>query len=322
MYVSVPIGNNLTVGVGVFAAFGLRTDWADPFAGRYISQDADLKTTSVNPVIAWQSSDGRIAIGAGAEYRRARVFLNANRMALNPITNRIVDVANVRLASSYGDDIGFNVGVLYKPSDRFRIGASYRTDMDIDLNGNADVTQISSGSAQFDAIVATQLPPDQPINTTFPFPAIGIVGVAFKPSENWDVEFDISHMTWKRFEALSVNFETTPAASFTRPQNWDDSSAFRLGVNHKATDNWDVRLGAVYDQNPQPTEAVSPLLPDSDRIGATIGTGFHTGPFLLDWSLMVLHFKDRSTDGQNAEGFNGTYRTDAILWSVNAGYRF
>src|SRR5688500_18382976 len=51
LYAIVPIGQNLTFGVGVFAAWGLRTDWQDPWAGRYISQDADLKTTSVNPSI-------------------------------------------------------------------------------------------------------------------------------------------------------------------------------------------------------------------------------------------------------------------------------
>ncbi|HKR64660.1 MAG TPA: outer membrane protein transport protein [Thermoanaerobaculia bacterium] len=322
LYAVVPIGNNLSVGVGVFAAWGLRTDWADPWAGRYISKDADLKTTSVNPVVAWRSNDGRIAIGGGVEYRRARVFLNANRLALNPFTNRIVDVANVRLRSDYGSDIGWNVGVLFKPTPQFRLGASYRTDMDIDLDGDATVTQISSGNAQFDAVVKSQLPPNQPINTTFPFPAVGAVGVAFSPNDRWDVEFDVTHMTWKRFKALSVNFETTPAASFTRVQNWDDSSAFRLGANLKAMNMWDVRFGAVYDQNPQPTEAVSPLLPDSDRIGATLGTGLHTGPFVLDWSVMILHFKDRDTQGLNAEGFNGKYETDAVLWSVNLGYRF
>jgi hypothetical protein len=37
---------------------------------------------------------------------------------------------------------------------------------------------------------------------------------------------------------------------------------------------------------------------------------------------MVLHFQDRSTDGQNPEGFEGTYETDALLWSFNLGYRF
>jgi long-chain fatty acid transport protein len=129
-------------------------------------------------------------------------------------------------------------------------------------------------------------------------------------------------MTWSRFEALSVDFATTPSASFTRVQNWEDSSCFRLGANVKATADWDVRLGALYDQNPQPTEAVSPLLPDSDRVGVTFGAGWHHGPWIVDGAAFVLHFKDRDTEGRNAEDFNGVYKTNAMLWSVNLGYRF
>ncbi|HYO75061.1 MAG TPA: outer membrane protein transport protein [Thermoanaerobaculia bacterium] len=322
MYAIVPIGQNLTFGLGVFAAFGLRTDWADPFPGRYISKDADLKTTSVNPVLAWQTADGRLAIGGGVEYRRARVILNANRMAFNPFIGRISDIANTRLVSEYGHGIGFNAGVLFKVTDAFRVGASYRAPMDIELEGDAEITQIPTGIAQYDAIVATQLPPDQRINTDFPFPSIATIGAAFSPNENWDVELDIMRTGWSRFEALAVNFETTPNASFVREQNWEDSNSFRLGINHNATANWDVRFGALYDQNPQPIEAVSPLLPDSDRIGASFGAGWHAGPLLIDGSVLVLHFKDRDTNGRNEEGFNGMYETDALLWSMNVGYRF
>lgn len=322
MYAVMPIGDNITVGVGVFAAFGLRTDWADPWAGRYVSKDADLKSTSVNPTIAWQSTDGRIAIGGGVEYRRARVILNANRLALNPFNGRIMDVANTRLVSEYGDGIGWNAGVLFKPTPKFRIGASYRTDMDIDLEGDAEITQISTGNAQLDAIIGAQLPPDQKIKTTFPFPSIATIGFAFSPTERIDVEFDIMRTGWSAFDALAVDFQDTPSASFVREQEWEDSNSYRLGYNHGANEEWDIRLGALYDQNPQPTQHVSPLLPDADRIGVSFGTGFHRGPFTADWSLLVLHFKDRSTQGMNTEGFNGSYETDALLWSANLGYRF
>ena len=322
MYAILPIGNNLTVGFGTFAAWGLRTDWADPWVGREISKDADLKTVSFQPTIAWQTSDGRFAIGGGVEYRRGRVILSANSLELNPFTGRVVDVANTRLASDYGDDIGYNVGVLFKASDRLRFGASYRSEMDMDLEGEADITQISTGNAQLDAVIASQLPPDQAISTTFPFPAVAAVGVAFSPSDRVDIEFDITHMTWSRFEALTVAFETTPSRGFTREQNWDDSSAYRIGTNIEATPEWDVRLGALYDENPQPVEAVSPLLPDSDRLGFTFGAGWHHGPWIVDGAAFILHFKDRSTEGRNPEGFDGTYETDAVLWSINFGYRF
>jgi long-chain fatty acid transport protein len=323
-YAIIPIGSNLTFGLGGFSAWGLRTDWADPWVGRFISRDADLKTMSVQPTIAWQTASGNFAIGGGVEYRRARVILSQNIPLPfpNPFTGRITDVGNARLASDYGDDIGWNLGILFKPSERIRFGASYRTDMDIDLEGEADFTQISTGNAQLDAIVAQTFPDDDQISTTLPFPAIAAVGVAFSPSDRVDIEFDVTHMTWSRFEALAVEFENDPTNNFVREQNWDDSSAYRLGTNIEATPNWDVRLGAVYDENPQPVESVSPLLPDSDRIGVTFGAGFHSGPWIVDGAAFILHFKDRSTEGRNPEGFDGTYETDAVLWSINFGYRF
>jgi len=43
---------------------------------------------------------------------------------------------------------------------------------------------------------------------------------------------------------------------------------------------------------------------------------------IADVAAFILHFKDRSTEGRSADFFNGTYQTDATLWSVNFGYRF
>jgi len=51
-YAIIPIGQNLTFGIGTFAAYGLRTDWEDPWVGRFVSRDANLKTVSVEPAMA------------------------------------------------------------------------------------------------------------------------------------------------------------------------------------------------------------------------------------------------------------------------------
>lgn len=321
-YAILPIGSNLTAGVGVFTPYGLRTDWEDPWVGRFQSRDANLKAVSVEPAIAWQSSSGVIAIGVGAEYRRAKVSLNSNSGAINPFSGRIVDVANAYLTSDWNSAWGYNVGVLFKPNKSWSIGASYRSDMDIDLDGKATITQIPTGNAQFDAIIASRLTPSQPISTTIPFPATTVVGIATTAIPTWTIEADVTQTTWSRFKALPINFHTTPAASVVRVQNWEDTYSYRLGFNKAATADWDVRFGALYDENPQPTERVSPLLPDSDREGVSFGVGYHKGPWIIDISEFLLHFKTRSTNGISAENFNGTYKTNATLLSVNFGYRF
>ena len=324
-YAIVPIGNNLTFGIGTFAAYGLRTNWEDPWVGRFVSRDANLKTVSVEPAVAWQSASGVVAVGIGAEYRRSHVTLVRNNAptgsGTNPFTGRIVDVANVYLNSDWNSDWGYNVGILLKPG-LWRIGASYRSDMSINYKGDAVFTQIPTGNPQLDAIVKAGLPPNQKITTTVDYPALTIVGVAFTGIPSWDIEADITHTTWSRFKTLDVTFLTTPAINLHRPQNWKNSNSYRLGANHPVTPEWDVRIGGVYDRNPQPTEGVGPLLPDADREGLAFGLGYHKGPFVVDVTEFVLHFKDRGTNGISLDNFNGTYKTNANLISFNLGYKF
>jgi long-chain fatty acid transport protein len=330
-YLIMPIGTNLTVGVGIFTPFGLRTNWEDPWIGRFVSRDANIKTVSVQHSIAWQTTSGNLAIGFGAEYRRARVVLVRNStfppgsVNVNPFLGRFPDLATAYLSSDWDNAWGWNAGVLFKPAPTWRIGASYRAPMDIDFKGDVTITPISTGNPQLDAQIKLGLPPSQPVTTTINFPSISNIGIATTAIPNWDLEFDLVHTTWSRFKQLKVNFLTTPLFGFTRDQNWDDSNSYRFGANRTINPTWDVRFGLVYDRTPQPIENVSPLLPDSDREGASFGIGWHHGPWIVDATEFALHFKKRSTNGGLSSpetNFNGTYHTDANLISLNLGYRF
>jgi long-chain fatty acid transport protein len=326
-YVTVPFGSNMTFGVGVFAPFGLRTNWAQPWIGRYVSNDANIKTISVEPAVAWQTSDGRLAVGVGAEYRRARVILDQTAgPAFNPFSGRFADLADSYLSSDWSSKWGWNVGVLFKPTPMWRLGASYRAPMTIGFTGTATITQIPSGNAQFDALVKAQLPPTQPVNTSIPFPSFLYLAASTSMIQNWDIEFDAVRNDWNRFKTLQINLETTPQHSITRTENWKSTWSYRLGTNHPVATHWDIRLGALYDKNPEPVTAVTPLLPDADREGVSFGVGYHNGPLIIDATEFALHFKRRSTNGTadfpTTGNINGTYQTDANLVTINFGYRF
>lgn len=325
MYAILPIGENATLGFGQFTLYGLRTDWenGNTFSGRFISQDANLKTLSLQPSFAMKTSNGKFAWGVGAEYRSSHITLERNNAAFNPFTQRIADVAHVRLDSDWESAWGYNVGLMFRPNDDWSVGLSYRSPMEIDYKGDATFTQIPTGFPQFDAAVGAQLPPNQGIETSISYPAWFHFGIATYRWENWQVETDVVFTTWSEFERLEVNFLETPdRAHLDSPQNWDDSFSVRIGGNRSVTDSWDIRLGAVYDQTPQPVEVVGPLLPDADRVGISFGVGFHHGPWRVDVTEMPLIFIDRDTLGQNADDFNGEYETFANLFSVNLGYSF
>ena len=195
-YFILPVGGNLTFGLGLMTPYGLRTNWQEPWVGRFISRDANVKVLSVEPALAWQTSDGRFALGVGAEYRRSHIALNRNNAAFNPFTGQVSDTANAFLNSDWDSAWGWNAGLLFKPSDAFRIGLAYRPGMTINYNGDAHFTQIPTGTP-LDVLVKAQLPPDQSISTSINFPAVLSAGVATSAiGHNWDLELDVTHTTW------------------------------------------------------------------------------------------------------------------------------
>ncbi|MGA7614512.1 MAG: outer membrane protein transport protein [Thermoanaerobaculia bacterium] len=323
-YFVMPIGENAAFGIGSFTGFGLRTDWADgmTFPGRYISQDANIKTTSVQPSFAMKMAGGKFAWGVGAEYRTSHISLERNSLALNPFTNRIADVAHARLNSDWNDAWGFDVGLMYKPTDQWNVGLQYRSAMDIDYTGTAKFTQISTGNPQFDALVGAGLPPNQDIRTTIKYPWIGSIGVSTTMIPTWQIDFDVVRTGWSRFKSLDVAFVDTPSQNLNIPEDWKSVNSYRLGANHPVTDDWAIRLGALYDKTPQPLEGVGPLLPDADRWAATFGFGWDNGKWSAEFAEMFLVFMDQNTKGMNRDGFNGIYRTTANLVTIDLGYKF
>jgi long-chain fatty acid transport protein len=325
LYAVVPIGQNLTFGLGTFGAYGLRTDWANPgtYSGRFISQDANIKTISVQPSLAWKTSNDVFAIGVGAEYRRSHISLERNlSLPINPFTLRITDIAHARLNSDWNNAWGYDVGLMFRPNKTWSLGLNYRSDMDIDYKGTAKFHQISTGIPPLDAAIKAGLPPDQDISTTVSFPATISLGIATTMCPTWRVEFDAVRATWSNFKSLDIDFKNASTPDLHIDENWRDTWSWRIGANHPVTDRWDVRLGAVYDENPQPLSGVGPLLPDADRVGPSFGLGYHGSHFSVDATELFLVFMKRDTAGKNVNNYNGTYKTTANLFAVNLGYHF
>lgn len=324
-YFIMPIGENATFGFGVFTPFGLRTHWEnqESFSGRFIAQDTNLKVFSAQPSFAWKTSNGKFAVGVGAEYRTSKVTLEKNLASVNPFTLQIADIGHVVLTSDEMNDAwGYNVGFILRPTETWSFGVNYRAPITIDYKGKADFTQIKTGNAQFDAIVATQLPPDQNIKTAIDFPDMLHIGIATTAIPTWTIEFDAVMTGWSEFQKLVVDFQNASTPDLVNNEQWKDAWSYRLGANKKVNDEWQVQLGVLYDETPQPVWNVGPLLPDSNRVGLSFGVEFTRGNWMLAMSDLYLPFEDRNTLGWNQDHYNGVYETTANLMSMNVGYKF
>lgn len=312
-YGVLPLSKDVKLAVGFWSPHGLGVPWENPdtFRGRFLSQRTDIRQLAVSAQLAVKLSDS-LAIGAGPEFRLTDVKLSRNAGAINPFTQRVVDVAHVSIVSTGTPvTVGFAAGMLVKPCERLRFGIAYHSHMDVDLEGGAEFGKIPTGNAQFDAAVAAQLPIGKtvPATTSVQFPSLTMFGLAYDLMPNLTLAVDGNYTTWSVFDQTVLRISGLPDTTLVH--KWENTWAVRAGVLYKMKAGW-VAGGFVYDQTPQPDADVSPFLPDSDRAGGSIGIGVRAGKFEFQISSLFLWFHER-TVSTNKDNFNGTYKTFAIL---------
>ena len=318
-------------GLGIETPFGLVTEWENPdqFAGRFLSTKAALQVVDLNPTLGWLVTPN-FGLGFGAIGRFSKVELNRNVPFINPFTQSVIDIGRLELESDFDTGIGWNVGLLHKFNNSFSWGLSYRSKVKVEYGGDARINRILTGNPQLDAVLGTQVPFDRdlPVETEIEFPDEASLGLAFALTPNLLLETDFNWTGWSTFDEVPITFTGTTTGGSgnslpdqTLPEQWEDVYNYRAGLRWTANPTSQWRFGYVFDETPQPEEGVSPLLPDADRNGFTIGYG-HTGAIGFDIAFMYLDFKERSRNRSfPGEGpFFGTYNTQAILLGATLNF--
>jgi long-chain fatty acid transport protein len=307
-YASFMIKKDLYFGLGVGAPFGLMTEYDAPWLGAAQSTSFDIKTYNVNPSLAYRVND-KVSLGVGLNWQRIeaeyirRVAVSNGTTAATPLTLTLDDNA-----------WGWNVGALFSVSPATRIGVSYRSSIQYDLNGKIDVASplsaLGSGA-----------------RADLELPDVFILSVTQAVSERWQVLGDVSWTGWSSIPKIDV-IRTTGASAGTIAQTLDsdfrDAWRFALGGVYRYSDSVRLKLGTAYDQTPvkgASTRLVS--LPDNNRLWLSLGAQWQTDKATtLDFGAAYLFIKDAAIDNnQTAQGrgrVTGTFEDSA--WLLGAQY--
>jgi len=304
----------LKVGVGLYSPYGFKNDWANPdaFAGRFVATSSELQTYDVNTVVAWKVSES-FGLGVGAIYRTAKLSMG-RRVSAFQVGVGPRDVGSLAIDSDWTGGVLWNAGLQWKMGERLVLGATYRAPLDLDLGGAGTLTQIETGSSQFDALNRATLPYDTalPVATSLSFPDEATVGLGFAVTKSFWLEVDVTRTGWSRFGGLAFNFTSEPNFSRTVQGAWEDTFTYKLGMQLGLDKGLVVRLGYALDQTPQPDASVSPFLADAERsvISAGIGRDW------LDVAVQLIAPKSRATF-TNASGVNGSYSGNTVVLAMS-----
>jgi long-chain fatty acid transport protein len=344
-YLTYQVSPRLAVGVGGFAPYGLTTDWPTGYPGRYMAYKTTIASIYVQPTVAYAITPG-IQIGVGADYvhSSAQVHRRIDASTL-PATGQSFTLASlgVPVGTDMGDALfdvsgsgwGGHIGLLIKATDRLSLGARYLSRVKINFTGTATFTPVATGivlpagnpfpgvpgGTPLDALLASAFATGgalskQNATTTITMPDQIVAGLAYKVMSSLSVMADWQHTNWSVFKTLPLNLTIAP--SLSEYENFHATDAFRVGLDWQATSRVAIRAGALKHNGASPAETVTPILPEGDRVEATLGAGIELMPRLrLDLAYEYVGQQDRH--GRMVDPPAGVTPTAANLSALNSG---
>lgn len=322
-YASYSVGDKWVFGLGFFTPYGLGTDWPSTWVGSQLAVTTTLQTYYINPTVAYKVND-KLAFGAGLSVVLGSAKLSYKVPTYSSLAPPTPSLGTASLDGT-GNGVSFDLGVLYKATDKLSVGASYRSLVKVDLKGTASFTNMQALQAFF---------PGGDGSVTLPMPSNFLLGLSYEVSPKLTLEGDFQWVGWKSYDQLQVTLATGPATPagppfFGQPlqkspapqvKNWDDGYLFRLGGEYMLNEKLTLRAGYIMDISPQPPSKTEPMLPDGDRNDFSIGGGYQISEKLhVDLAYMLVLFNER--DAKTA-AFPGTYKSSANLISIDFGYQF
>lgn len=245
LYGVMPLSEQIWGGIGVSAPFGLSNEYNSGWFGRYDATDTSLTTINISPALAVKATDW-LSLGAGFDVQYAEADL---RSAV------FVGAGNEGESKLEGDDwsYGYNIGAQIKPFEHTEIGLHYRSAIGHELDGK--ITVAGTGTAA-DGVIGGMAELDLPDIATF--------GIAHDVTDQTRLMGQATWFGWSTFEDITAVNDLGAVASSV-VQNYRNTWAFAIGVEHDVNEEWTVRAGYQFDQTPTVDTHRTARTPDGDR---------------------------------------------------------
>lgn len=316
-----PKDGDLKFGIGAYTPFGSSVKWADNWKGYSVLQELKLQSIFIQPTVSYKI--GKLGIGAGFVYSIGSVELRKGIGAL--ATND--GYASAKLKGN-ASGMGYNVGLHFQATDDLSFGASYRSQVDMKVDGGDATFKVPAS-----AITLGRFPQGgaTTFDATLPLPGTISLGVGYKVNKDLTVSVDYNYVQWSAYKELKFDYKDDVNGSKTSvsPRKYKDASIIRIGAEYMATEALAIRAGYYFDQTPVEDGYMTPETPDANRNCFTFGIGYKiTDSFSADASFLFIEGTEREQkqsdiDPAAQDSFlAGTYKLRVLVPGVSLSYRF
>ncbi|RJG18264.1 transporter [Alcanivorax profundi] len=317
-YYVTPISDKLHAGIGVYAPFGVESDYENGWQGRYEGVTSMVQVVTIQPTVSYAFND-RVSVGFGPTINHISGELTSNvpAAAFNPALAAMSD-ADVEIE---GDDIayGYNLGVLFGITDRLDWGLTYHSKVDYSLEGDTTISGTPAPVApaidgKYDAELDITMP--ESVDTSFSFQATDALALYA----------GATFTRWSRLEGIEVENSGVNAmfqssfGTITEELEWEDTWSFAVGGAYQLNPKWVIRAGYAFDESPTNDQHRTVRIPVSDRDIYTLGAGWNVSDDLtLDAAYAYI---DEEKGEVNQDTYSADFENSAHGLALQATYRF
>ncbi|OYW93330.1 MAG: long-chain fatty acid transporter [Caulobacterales bacterium 32-67-6] len=286
--IATPVGDRFALGFSVAAPYNFTTEYRDNAWARYDGLESGLTTADMQLTAAMRATDW-LDLGAGVSAQYTEATLSTAYPNLAPGAPD-----GVSQLKGEGWDYGWTVGA-QAHFDTLTFGASYRSAIEHDLEGDVRVLGLGGPLAPFNV--------DTEGSANFSTPWIATFGARWQATDRLGLNAQVNRIGWSEFDAINV---TSSAVNETLPQRYKDVTTGGVGMDYAVNPRLTLRAGVQYDPTPTPDDLRTARVPDGDRwlygVGATADI---TETLKMDAALSYIAF-DESEVNHDTTFYEGT----------------
>jgi long-chain fatty acid transport protein len=355
-----PTKEPFSFGFGIYAPFGLKTEWPDDASFRTSGLYGSLEFISFTPTFALQLTRSlSIGVGVSANYEDAELR--------EGLTSSPGDSFSFK---GDGVSVGGDFGIMWKPTERQSVGFSYHSPVSGGLSGHtqeglttkermaseAGNAEIAAGKKELAAGIAY-------INS-LPYPENVKQGLIAKANAQYEAELEAAgvpasgsfptefptlgaktRLQFPQYAILGYSFRPTPAwnieadvdwtdwdslntlvlkrsdgSTVSVPFNWTHSFLYELGATYDLS-GYKLSAGYIYSESSVPSASFNPIVPDSARNIFSVGVGHSFHQLSVNLAYQLsIGLTNRTIDNDSAADGRYSFLSNAV--SISLGYHF
>lgn len=301
-----------TFGLSVNSPYGIQTNWPDRWVWKFTVQQFSFRTLAIQPTFSYRLGE-KWGFGGGIMYYLGDYY-NQKLKGGTGASDAVLSWAGT------GKGWGVNLGAFYKINEKIRLGFSYRSAVDLEIDKGKVSLQDSTAPDPSKRDVHTGF------TTRIKLPNYYRLGITLNPKQNLSLSAEAHYSGWKRWDSLLIKNDTI----FEGQQIYKKAILLRNSFSLHAGVEWKIRSflylrgGMYYMTSPVKDEHVSPEYPDANRFGLTLGLGAEIAKRLTINGFVGYAFTDKRTGLyiRSKNDILGIYQIKSYQAGVSLGYLF